>query len=309
MNWDHARIFLAVARAGQILAAAQRLGLDHATVTRRLTALEADFAAKVFERRPTGCTLTAVGEALLPIAERVESEMLRAQALLGGADLRLEGTVRIGAPDAFGTYFLAPRLGRLAERHPDLLLQLVPLPRTFSLSKREADLAIVLERPQHGRLVGRKLSDYSLSVYAARAYLARTGPIAGRADLKDRTLVTYVQDLAYSSGLDYMDALAEAAGRRFECASAVGQLEAVKAGAGIGILHDYAAATHPDLVRILPDVRFRRTYWLAVHADMRDLRRIAETDRFIAEEVRACRAQFLVADPAPGARSGRVARR
>ncbi|MBA4788748.1 MAG: LysR family transcriptional regulator [Rhizobiales bacterium] len=292
MNWDHARIFLAVARAGQILQAAQRLDLDHATVTRRLNRLEADLGAKVFERRPTGCTLTAVGERFLPVAERVESEMLKAQSALGGTDLRLEGTVRIGAPDAFGTYFLAPRLARFAGQHPDLVLQLVPLPRTFSLSKREADIAIILDRPHEGRLFGRKLTDYSLSVYASRAYLEATGPVATRADLSGRTLITYVQDLAYSSGLDYMDALSDVAGHRFECASAVGQLEAVKAGAGVGILHDYAAAAHPDLVRVLPEMRFERTYWLVVHADMRDLRRIAETDRFIAGEVRANRAQF-----------------
>lgn len=292
MNWDHARIFLAVARAGQILQAAQRLHLDHATVTRRLNALEADLGAKVFERRPTGCTLTTVGERFLPMAERVESEMLKAQSALGGSDLKLEGTVRIGAPDAFGTYFLAPRLARLAGQHPDLVLQLVPLPRSFSLSKREADIAVILERPQEGRLYGRKLTDYSLSVYASRAYLAAHGPVRTREDLAAHTLITYVQDLAYSPGLDYMDALSDAAGRRFECASAVGQLEAIKAGAGIGILHDYAAAAYPELVRILPDVRFERTYWLVVHADMRDLRRIAETDRFIAGEVRANRAHF-----------------
>ncbi len=295
MNWDHARIFLAVARAGQILAAAQRLGLDHATVTRRLTAMEAELGAKVVERRPTGCTLTSVGEQLLPIAERVESEFLKAQALLGGTDLRLEGTVRIGAPDAFGTYFLAPRLPALCEAHPDLVLQLVPLPRTFSLSRREADIAIILDRPEEGRLVGRKLTDYSLSVYAAPAYLERTGPVGGADDLKDRTLVTYVHDLAYSSGLDYMDALSRLCARRFECASAVGQMAAVEAGGGIGILHDYAAANR-GLVRILPEIRFERAYWLVMHADMRDLRRIAETDRFIADSVRGCRAMFLSGD-------------
>lgn len=293
MNWDHARIFLAVARSGQMLAAARNLGLDHATVTRRLTALEEDLGAKVFVRRPSGCTLTAAGERFLPIAERVESEMLRAQGLLRDSDLKLEGTVRIGAPDAFGTYFLAPRLPRLAERHDGLTFQLVPLPRTFSLSKREADLAVILDRPQEGRLFTRKLTDYSLGVYAARAYLERTGPVRDVADLADRTLVTYVQDLAYSAGLDYMEALAEQAGRRFECASAVGQLEAVRAGGGVGILHDYAAAAQPGLVRILPEVRFERSYWLVVHADMRDLRRVAETEQFIVDEVKAARSRFL----------------
>ncbi|MFS8038598.1 LysR family transcriptional regulator [Xanthobacter sp. AM11] len=291
MNWDHVRIFLAVARDGQMLSAARSLGLDHATVTRRLNALEATLGAKMFARRPTGCTLTAEGERLLPGAERMETEMLRAQELLKAA-ARIDGTVRIGAPDAFGTYFLASRLPRLVERHAGLVLQLVPLPRTFSLSRREADIAVVLDQPQEGRLYGRKLTDYTLGVYAARAYLERTGPVRAAADLADRTVVTYVDDLAYSSGLDYAGAVAKGAGRRFECASAVGQFEAVRAGAGIGVLHDYAAAAHEDLVRILPQVRFERSYWLVVHADMHGLKRITETERFIVDEVKAVRARF-----------------
>lgn len=293
MNWDHARIFLAVARAGQMLGAAQRLNVDHATVTRRINALEADLGARVFERRTTGCTLTAVGERFLAVAERVESEMIRARSDLGNADLKLEGTIRIGAPDALGTYFLAPRLPRFAAPHPDLVVQLVPLPRTFSLSKREADIAITIERPSEGRLFVRRLTDYSLSVYASRAYLEETGPIGCEADLKNRTLVTYVQDLAYSPGLDYMSALVELCGRRFECASAVGQLEAVRAGGGVAILHDYAAAAHSDLVPVLPHVRFERAYWLVVHADMRDLRRISQMEDFIVDAVRGERVSFV----------------
>ncbi|GGF47085.1 LysR family transcriptional regulator [Azorhizobium oxalatiphilum] len=294
MNWDHARVFLAVAREGQMLAAARKLGLDHATVTRRLNALEDDLGAKVFERSPAGCVLTTAGETLLGIAERVEGEMVKAQSLLGNADLRLSGTVRIGAPDGFGTYFLAARLGELAVRHPDLVIQLVPLPQTFSLSKREADIAVVLDRPRTGRLIGRKLTNYSLSLYAARSHLERHGPIVGEADLSDRLAVTYVQDLTYSTGLDYMEALTGLTARRFECASVVGQMEAVRAGAGVGILHDYAAAAYPELVPVLPHMRFERSYWLAMHADMRGLRRISEVEQFIVAGVQAERRTFVV---------------
>ncbi len=294
MNWDHARVFLAVAREGQMLAAARKLGLDHATVTRRLNALEADLGAKVFERSPGGCLPTPAGEQLLAIAERVESEMVKAHSLIGNADLRLSGTVRVGAPDGFGTYFLAARLGQFAGRHPDLVIQLVPLPQTFSLSKREADIAVVLDRPRAGRLVGRKLTDYTLSVYAARAHLAAQGPIATPKDLAHRLAVTYVQDLTYSTGLDYMDALTDLCPRRFECASVVGQMEAIRAGVGVGILHDYAAASYPELVRVLPGLRFERSYWLAVHADMRGLRRIEEVERFMVGEVQAARRGFVI---------------
>ncbi len=91
------------------------------------------------------------------------------QANLGRTDTAIAGTVRVGAPDGFGVSFLAPRMGRLIERHPELKIQLVPVPRSFSLSRREADIAITLERPEQGRLVSSKLTDYTLGLYASRA--------------------------------------------------------------------------------------------------------------------------------------------
>lgn len=292
MDWDHLRIFLAIARSGQILAAARRLHLDHATVSRRLGALEEQLGALLFERRTTGCVPTAAGERLIEIAERVESEVLKAQAMLGETDLALAGTVRVGAPDGLGTYFLAPLLGRFAERHPELTIQLVPLPRVFSLSKREADIAITLARPEEGRLFARKLTDYRLSLYASKAYLARTGPIESRADLANRTLVTYAQDFVYSPALAYADELIGLVKSRFECASVVGQLEAVRADAGIGVLHDYAARHHADLVPILPDIEFRRAYWIVAHEEHRALRRVAEIITLIVEAAQGARERF-----------------
>jgi DNA-binding transcriptional LysR family regulator len=154
-DWDDLRFFLAVARAGRLTAAARQLEADHTTVSRRISALEGALRAKLFERKPQGYSLTEQGERLLGLAEGMETQALAVASQVGGADLALSGTVRIGAPDGIGTYFLAPELGALAERHPDLTLQLVALPRTFSLSKREADIAITLEQPTEGRLVSR----------------------------------------------------------------------------------------------------------------------------------------------------------
>ncbi|MBH0236629.1 LysR family transcriptional regulator [Methylobrevis albus] len=294
MDWDDARIFLAVARTGQILGAARRLGLNHATVARRLDRLEEAMKAKLVERHTTGCTLTPAGETLLTAAERAESEFLKAGAALAGTTAGIDGTVRIGAPDGLGNYFLAAELGKLAARHPDLLVQLVPLPRTFSLSRREADVVITLDRPTSGRLMVKKLTDYSLSVYASADYLAATPPIRGEADLAGRLFVTQVEDLVYSRALDYAAALGRLTGRRFECGSVVGQVEAVRAGVGIGILHDYAAARHPELVRLVPEIRFRRSYWLISHPDTRETRRVAAVIEHVSERVRAEREAFLV---------------
>ncbi|MCA3648498.1 MAG: LysR family transcriptional regulator [Methylobacterium sp.] len=292
MDWDNARIFLAVARSGQFLAAARQLGLDHATVARRVSALEKALGSALFERRTTGCVPTPAGERFLASAERIEAEMLSAQADLAATGLDVSGTVRIGAPDGFGTLFLSPRLGKLASQHPGLIIQLVPVPRAFSLSKREADIAITIDRPEAGRLAIRKLTDYTLHLYAARSYLSKHGEPESREALKAHQLVTYVQDQLFSPALNFMPDLFGPDYRRLECVSAVGQDAAVQAGAGIGILHDYHAARNAGLKMVMPDLVFRRTYWLATHLDTQASLRIRTVADFIVAEVQAHRALF-----------------
>lgn len=294
MDWDHARVFLAAARAGQFLAAARQLRLDHATIGRRIAALEAALGARLFERRTNGCVLTLAGERFLVAAERIEAEMLRIQSELSDTDIEVAGTVRIGAPDGFGTLFLSTRLGKLMARHPRLTIQLVPLPRIFSLSKREADIAIVIDRPEEGRLHIRKLADYSLGFYASADYLREREAPAALEDLADHTLVTYVQDLQFTASLNYFPQGFEPRYHRFECAGVLGQFEAVRTGAGIGILHDYHAGSDPALCRVLPEVSFERTYWLLTHDDTRTLARVRAVADFIIDEVAAARAAFLL---------------
>jgi DNA-binding transcriptional LysR family regulator len=300
LDWDHLRVFLAVARTGQLLAAGRRLRLDHATVGRRIDALERSVGGKLLERRTTGSTLTGLGERLLLTAEQMESSLSEALSDLSRTEATISGTVRVGAPDGLGTYFLVSRLAELALLYPDLTIELVPLTRTFSLSRREADMAIAIERPGEGRLTVRKLADYSLSAYASRRHLETAGPIETLADLADRILITYVQDLMYSPALDYGGELERATRRRFACASVAAQLEAVRAGAGVGILHDYAAAQTSGLVRVLPVFSVERSYWLVAHTNQRSLRRIAVVHDFIIDQARrAGRAFFCPSLPYP----------
>jgi len=292
MDWDRIRIFLAVARSGQISGAAKGLGLNHATVGRQLTALEEELGTVLVERQTNGCVLTQAGEVLMRSAEKVESELLQAGTQLSGATEALTGTVRVGAPDGLGNYFLSRTLGGLAERHPDLTIQLVPLPRTFSLSRREADIVVTLDRPKQGRLIVRKLTDYSLSVYAAASYVERHGPIRAVDDLDGHLFVTHVEDFVYSRALDYAVELGRRMKRHYECGSVVAQMEAVRAGHGIGILHDYAALQYPELRRLLPELRFTRTYWLMSHPDTHDTRRVAEVYAAITKAVQEAKGRF-----------------
>lgn len=295
MDWDKVRIFLEVARTGQILGAAKRLKLNHATVARKLTALEKDLKTKLVNRQTTGSSLTPSGLALLAAAERAESELLRVGSQLTSVAEKVSGTVRIGAPDGLGNYFLASQLGAFAAANPALIVQLVALPRTFSLAKREADIVVTLERPTEGRLISTKLTDYTLSVYASEDYLKRAAPIQKPDDLADHLLITYIHDIIYSRALDYASTLGELVTRRYECGSVVGQVEAVRAGHGVGILHDYAAERYPELKRILPAIRFTRSYWLVSHPDTHEIRRVREVRRYIVAKVREARNQFIVA--------------
>ena len=224
----------------------------------------------------------------------MESELLQAGTRLSGATESLNGIVRVGAPDGLGNYFLSRTLGALAERHPDLTIQLVPLPRTFSLSRREADIVVTLDRPKQGKLIVRKLTDYTLSVYASADYLARHDAITETGDLDGHLFVTHVEDFVYSRALDYAAELGKRMRRHYECGSVVAQMEAVRAGHGIGILHDYAALQYPELTRLLPDLRFTRTYWLMSHPDTHDTRRVAEVYAHITESVRSAKASFVL---------------
>lgn len=282
MNWDDVRVFLAVARTGQLLSASRRLDMNHATVGRRLTALEEALGSRLVVRRPNGCELTSEGEAFLAAAERMESEMIAAQSALGRHDEAVSGTVRVGAPDGFGVSFLAPRLGALTARHRALKIQLVPVPRSFSLSRREADIAITVEQPSEGRLVSRKLTDYTLGLYASKAYLAENGTPETVEDLRQHRLIGYVDDLVFSPQLNFTGEIWRGWESAFEISSATGQTEAVRSGAGIGILHDYIARGDPSLLPVLPQHVVSRAYWTVFHETARDLTRIRTVLDFIA---------------------------
>jgi DNA-binding transcriptional LysR family regulator len=283
MNWDDVRMFLAVARTGQILSASKRLGVNHATLSRRVTALEEALKTRLLVRRTNGCELTAEGEVFLNAAERMETEMLAAQAHVGRVDTAVAGTVRIGAPDGFGVSFLAPRLGQLTARFPALRIQLVPVPRSFSLSQREADIAITLERPEQGRLVSSKLTDYTLGIYASNAYLDEHGVPDSIEALKQHRRIGYVEDLLYTASLDFTGEVMRHWDAGFEISSATGQTEAVRSGAGIGILHNYIARQYAELRRVLPETTIRRAYWTTYHESARDLMRVRTVVDFLQE--------------------------
>ena len=292
-DWDLLRCFLAVARAGKLTAGARQLRIDHSTLSRRLAMLEHALGAKLFDHAVTGYSLTPQGEQLLAHAEAIESSVFSLDREFH-QDARVSGSVRIGAPDGFGTAVLAPAIGRLAAAHPDLEIELIALPRVFSLSKREADIAIAMSCPPRGRLHGRKLTDFEVGVYAAKANPELWEGIREPDDLAAHPFIGYIEDYLYAPELDIPPEISAAIVPGIRCSTLVAQWQATVAGAGFGILPRFLADADERLIRVLPEqVRLTRTYWMIVHSDMRDVPRIKVTCEFLADEIRRSRDRFL----------------
>lgn len=292
-DWNDLRAFLAVARSGRLTAAAARLGVDHSTLSRRIGALEHALRTRLFDRSPSGYSLTDHGRRLIPIGEEMERLALGAGEAVGGSSTSVAGIVRIGSPEGFGSYFLAPRIARLKAEHPRLTVQLVAAPAVFSLARRDADIVVSVSRPPAGRLNVARLIDYDLGLYAAPAYLSDAPDIASSEDLFRHNFVSYIGELLHFPELDFLQHVAPGGTTSVESSNLVAQLRATLAGAGLCVLPAFLAAKEDGLVRVLPgEVSLTRSLWLTVHQDLAELARVRAALRFIKDEVEAARGLF-----------------
>lgn len=275
-DWDDLRYFLEVARTQRVSVAAQRLGVDHTTVSRRVRALEQALGTLLFDKsRNAGFVLTPEGQQLQVYAEQMEGTLQSACEQVAGWGQTLSGHVRIGSTEAFGTYFLTPLLSRFQQQYPLIQLDILPVPRFVSLSKREADLAITIERPRRGPYVCSKLCDYRLQLYATPAYLAAHGAVSRSSDLKGRRFISYVDELTFSKELRYLEDVVPGSDVVLRSTSVIAQYQAALQGEALAILPCFMAAQDPRLVPLLVDeVAVTRSFWIYCHEELRTLKRI-----------------------------------
>lgn len=289
-DWDDLRVFLAAERSGSLNAAATKLGVDAATVGRRLARLETALKATLFARSATGLKLTAAGARLLEIAHDAEASM-DAAARVGETDVS-GGAVRLGAPEGFGTAILAPALADLHRQRPSLRIELAAQTSgLLSATKREVDIAVTLAAPHAARLIVEPLTDYQLGLYAAPAYLKRASAPQEVGDLRAHTIVGYVDDLVPSPELRYLNEVHPDLNVAIASSSIRAQEEIVRAGAGIGVLPCFAA---DGLTRVLPaQVRLTRRFWLSVHRDVAETARVRAVRTWLRGLVKSRRRDLL----------------
>ncbi|ATZ63830.1 LysR family transcriptional regulator [Acinetobacter bereziniae] len=271
VDWDHLQFFLVLARAKTLTNTARIIGVEHSTVSRRIQALELALGTPLFRREATGYELTQEGLALVPRVEQMEQAFLQIEK----PNLPLQGHVRIGTPEGFGTAFLAQLLAELSKQYPLLTIDLIPVPKMIKLSHREADIVISIDRPKSGPYIITRLTDYCLKIYGSKTYLECTQPIKKLEDLKNHKFVNYIDDLIYSPELYCLERLPLQLNANFRSSSILAQQIAVSAGAGLAILPKFLADNKPELEQVLAEeVRFIHTFWMLTLVDLQHEPRI-----------------------------------
>lgn len=286
-HWDDLRIFLALARAESLSTAGHVLKKDPATISRRMQRLEQNLGVRLFNRSPQGYLLTEPGQRLLQHADAMEQSFINAEQAVADSPDQLRGSIRIGAPDGCASFLLPQVVEQICQDNPELEVQIVSLPRIFNLSKREADMAIAVSRPQTGRLIVQPLTDYRLSIAVAKTWIAKHGEPQRLADLKPHRFVGYIPDMIFDSELDYLSEIGIDP-PRLSSNSVVVQLNWARQGAGPAIVHDFALPFAPELMPVLRHViSLQRTFYLIRHVDDRQVNRLNRFARLLTEGVRA----------------------
>ena len=164
----------------------------------------------------------------------------------------------------------------------------------MSLSRKEADLSVVLDEPKGGPYFAEKLTDYHLQIYGSREYLAKAPDITCREDLLNHPFVSYIEEMIFAPGLDYLGDVHPRIKPQFQSSSIFAQLTATRNGLGLCILPYFFASRYPELVRVLPEeIDLKRHYWITCHRDLKQAPRVRASIDFLREAVRGEDARFV----------------
>ncbi|NLU82289.1 LysR family transcriptional regulator [Rhodococcus sp. HNM0569] len=259
-------VLLAVGRTGRFTAAGDDLGLNHTTVARRIESLEHALGGRVVTRGAAGWELTELGRRAFASAEQVEDAMLGLSTDADGT-AGLEGAVRVSATDGFSAYLLAPAAVDVRSRHPRIGVEIVTATRLASHTRSGVDIEIVVGEPHVHRAEAIRLADYTLGLYASRSYLCRHAAPTSHAELSGHPLIYFVDSMLQVDDLDLARTLVPQMQEAVTSTNVFVHVEATRAHAGIGLLPCFMADRHDDLVRVLPRVRARLSYWLVARTE------------------------------------------
>jgi len=272
-KWDDLRIFLEVARQGSVHAASKRLKLDHSTVTRRIGKLESLLSVKLLDRSRKGIAVREEAQALLKHIEQMDMHASSLEGTVTRTGNESTQTVRIATMEGLASLYLARCLPALSQFAPNVKIELVSIPQTVDLTRKEADIFLSFFNPKTRGLKSALFGRVSLFLYCSPDYMHRHGLPRDRKDLQKHSFVGYIDDLLAIHAVRWLDEVIAKPTMSFHSNSIIAQCNAAVSGLGIVLLPTFVAAGVAGLQRILPDIVVRREIWVSIRTEQSHLAR------------------------------------
>jgi len=286
-DWNDVVYFLEVARQRNLVRAAEKLKVDHTTVSRRIRELERSLNSTLFKRSKSGFTLTETGLRLLQYAEGMESQANSMIEAIGLQEPEAGGAVRIAAMEGIGSFYLTKCIGDFNRIYPSIQVELITDTRLLDLSRREADIFVSFFRPQGKRLSVRKVGEFKISLYSSSRYFDDRPYPKNLKELESEAFIDFIEENIYSKENRWLSDILRPAHTVFRSTSLVAQYMAVSNGQGIAMLPSYVAANDRDLRPVMPELFSMRDIWLSVHEDLLHIARIKVLIAFLEKRIEA----------------------
>jgi len=280
-RWDDIRFVLAVARAGSFYNAGQSLATSQSTVSRRVQFLEKRLGTKIFDRHSHGMRLTTAGNELVARARAMEDAAHAIELHLSGADMRMNGIVRLSAPDGLLTHWLVPALAEFRSTFPGIRVDLMASSKVPCLGTGETDVAICMNHPVGHRVVAMRAADIRFTLFATTGYIKAFGTPKVREELRNHWFVEHTGQL----GLEQLESWRNFVSQhqRVACHADTSSsfLAALLSGFGIGLCPDFYRFVQPELVPIAIDTGCSASVWLMSHEETNRSARIRALLNFL----------------------------
>ena len=288
MNWDKLRIFHAVANAGSLTHAGEKLKMSQSAVSRQIKKLEDLLKIKLFHRHARGLLLTEQGELLLETTKQISNRLNATRARIKDSKDKVFGELKVTTTTGFGTLWLAPRMGRLYKKYPKLQINLMLEERVLDLSMRAADVAIRMKEPSQADLIRRRLMQIKIKFYAHKSYISKFGTPTNSQQLNNHRLICHSPESPQvRAGARWIEAFISKNDTSVMFVNNYfGILQSVLHGFGIGALPDYIVGDMDDLVPILPQNASEAVpVFLAYPQELRNSKRVNAFRDFVLKEI------------------------
>lgn len=284
-DWNDIAYFLEVARQRNLVRAAQKLKVDHTTISRHIRELEDRLDATLFKRSKSGFALTEIGLRLLQYAEGMENQANSIVEAVGINSADTSGAVRIASVEGIGSLYLTGCIRDFNKQYPSIQIELITDTRLIDLSRREADIFVSFFKPQGRRLYAKKIGGFKVSLYASNTYFDEHPYPKTVEELEDHAFIDFIDDHIPWKENRWLSDILRPVHTTFRSTSLVSQYIAASTGQGIAMLPSYVAAHNKDLRPVMPELFAFREIWMSAHEDLLHVARIKAVLGFLEKRV------------------------